>query len=73
MSFAGMYVSVPCVWSAFGGQKRASDPLELKLQMVVRHYVGAGNWTLVHCKSSNCSWSVSCLFIQILHFYKYLL
>lgn len=25
-----------------GGQKKASDPLELKLEVVVSHHVGAG-------------------------------
>jgi hypothetical protein len=39
--------------SALGGQKRASDPLELELQMVVSHNVAAGNWVL--CKS--CTYS----------------
>jgi hypothetical protein len=38
-----------CV-QARGGQKRALDPLELELQMVASHHVGAGNQTLVLCK-----------------------
>ena len=33
--------------SASGVQKRASDPLELKLQMVVSHHVGARDRTQV--------------------------
>jgi hypothetical protein len=36
-------------------QKRALDPLELKLQMVVSHNVGAGNQTPVLCKIHSCS------------------
>ena len=35
------------VCSAHGGQKRATDPLELELQMVEPPYVGAGNQTPV--------------------------
>lgn len=31
------------------------EPLELKLQTVVNHRMGAGNQTRVHCKSSKCS------------------
>ena len=34
-----------CVPGACGGQKRVSDPLELELQKVVSHRVGAGNGT----------------------------
>jgi len=33
------------------GHKRALDTLELELQMVVSHHVGAGNETQVLCKS----------------------
>ena len=33
----------PCVLGAHGGQRRASDPLELELQMVLGCHVGAGN------------------------------
>lgn len=36
------------------GQKRALDPLKLKLQMFVSHHVGTGNWTQVLVKSSQC-------------------
>ena len=35
------------------GQKRASNPLELGLQIVVNCHVGAGNRTLVLHKSNN--------------------
>lgn len=31
----------------WGGQKSQFDPLELELQMVVGHHVGAGTWTRV--------------------------
>jgi hypothetical protein len=43
-----------CVPSGCGGQKVASDPLELKLQMVVGHPVTAGSGTQVTCKNSKC-------------------
>lgn len=33
--FAHMYVYVPCLPGVHGGQKRASDPLELELRMKV--------------------------------------
>lgn len=36
--FACMY----CACSAFGDQKRVSDPLELELEMAVSHDVGEG-------------------------------
>ena len=36
-------------------RKRASDPLELKLVMVVNHHVGAGNRALVLCHNK-CSY-----------------
>lgn len=32
-----------CMPSAHGGQKKAPDPLELKLQMVVSRHIGSGN------------------------------
>ena len=38
---------------AHGVQKRALDPLELELQMVVSHHVGAENQTWVPWKSNN--------------------
>jgi hypothetical protein len=40
---------VPITWE---GQKKASDPLALQLQMIIRHYVGAGNQIQVPRKSS---------------------
>ena len=36
-------------------EKRVLDPLELELQMVVNHHVGAGNVTWVLSKSSKFS------------------
>lgn len=36
-----------CVPCACGGQKKASNPLELNLETVVSHHVAAGNWTWV--------------------------
>ena len=32
-----------CMPGAFGGQKRALDPLELELQMAVSHHPGVRN------------------------------
>ena len=43
--FACMCVCVPRVGSAHGGHKRASDPLELELQMIVSHHGHAGDGT----------------------------
>lgn len=40
---ARMYVYASCACSVHKGQKKALDPLELKLQTVVNHHVGAGN------------------------------
>jgi hypothetical protein len=40
------------VSGVFGGQNRASDSLELVLQMVVSCNVGAGDQTCVHWKNS---------------------
>lgn len=34
----------------YGGQGTASDPLELKLQMVLRYQVGAGNQPWIICR-----------------------
>jgi hypothetical protein len=40
-----------CVPDACGGQKRMPNPLELELQVVVSHHVGAGNqiWVPWNC------------------------
>lgn len=40
--------------SAWRGQKKASDSLELELQTIVSCHVGARNQTLILCKS-NCA------------------
>lgn len=47
-----MYICVSCVCLVSEDQRRASDPLDLELHVVVSHYVGAGNQTQVLCKSS---------------------
>lgn len=39
------YVCAPCACGAHRGQKMASDPLGVELQMVVSFHVGAGNQT----------------------------
>ena len=43
MSVLSSCLSVHRVCSVLGGQKRASDSLELELQTVVNSHVGAGN------------------------------
>jgi hypothetical protein len=48
MVFASMYVT--CALSAWGGQKRAPDPLQAELQTALNYPVGAGNPTGVLCK-----------------------
>lgn len=44
---------IMCKLGARGGQKRGLDLLELELQIVVNHYVGAGNQTWVLSKNNN--------------------
>lgn len=46
-----MCVSVPLLYNAHGGQKRALESQELQLQMLIGHRVGAGIRTQV----SQCS------------------
>jgi hypothetical protein len=43
LRFICLHVCAACVCSTYRGQKRALDPLELELQMVVSHHVCAGN------------------------------
>lgn len=43
--FACMYVCTPHLSGAQGGQNRASDILELELQMVVTYHMSSGNRT----------------------------
>jgi hypothetical protein len=43
-----MYVSALHMPAANGGQKRASNPLELELQIVVSHLVGVWNQTQIY-------------------------
>lgn len=63
MFFACIYVWVPCVYRAWGGQKRVSDLLELKLKIV-----GAGNQTWGLWKNSTSSqWWNHCHTLK-LHF-----
>ena len=42
-------MSVPSECSTHEGQKMTSDSLQLELQAVVSHHVGAGNQTQVLC------------------------
>lgn len=69
LCFANRYfLSFFCIWAFSSmfclcnpwepcnlGQKRMSDPLELELQMVMSHYLGAGNWASVLWKSTQYS------------------
>lgn len=41
-----------CMPDTYGGQKRASDPLEPQSQAVVSHHVGARAQTQVLCKTA---------------------
>lgn len=41
---------------ALHSQKRVPDLLELKLQMAVTHYEGAGNWAQVLCDNECPQW-----------------
>lgn len=50
-----MYVYTTCVPKAHVGQMKVLEPLELDLQRAVSHYVGDGNLTQVHWKSSKSS------------------
>lgn len=38
-----------------GGQKKASDPLNLELEVAVSCHESAGNRTWIVCKNSPCS------------------
>lgn len=49
-----IYLCMAYVPGALVGQTATSDHLELELQIVVIHYVGAGNQAQVFCKSK-CS------------------
>lgn len=55
--FDYMDVCVPCVPDVCRGRKKATEPWELELQMVISSYVGAGNQTLVTWKGSSQLWS----------------
>jgi hypothetical protein len=50
----GVCLLCVCMPGALGGQKRLPHPPELHLQTFVSHHVGAGNWTQVLWKSSQC-------------------
>lgn len=52
---AFMNVCVPCTCSAWGGQKRALDVLQLELQMIMICLMGAGNWTHMPWKNRQFS------------------
>ena len=48
-----------CVPGNHRSEKRASDPLKLELQMVVRCHAGAGNWVLWESSQSSLLLSIS--------------
>lgn len=57
--FDTRYMSATCMYLTHTqslrlspGQKSVMDPLELELQTIVSHHVGAGNTVQVVCKSS---------------------
>lgn len=54
MCVSVLSVCVPCARIARGSQERGSDRLELELQMVVNHCVGAQSWARALCKNSQC-------------------
>jgi hypothetical protein len=60
---------ITCMPGFHGDQKRASDPLEPELQMVVSHHVGAGIQTWFLRKSSHwpCPLTVSQINLPLLH------
>lgn len=51
--FACMYIHVPWAWRCQEMSKRASDTLEMELQIARSHQVGAGSWTQVLFSSNN--------------------
>lgn len=53
-----MYVCVLCM----PDQWRVWNALKLGLQMIVSHFVDAGNWACVFCVSSKCSYSLGHLY-----------
>jgi hypothetical protein len=50
-----MYVCTPHVSLVLMEVRRGVDLLELGLQMIVSHHMGAGARTRILCKSSQCS------------------
>lgn len=48
-----IWLSTICIPSVYRDQKKTSSPLKLELQMVMSHYVGAGNWTQVIWRRSH--------------------
>jgi hypothetical protein len=67
MWFVCMYY-VPFAFSDHRDQKRASDPLELELEMVMSHHTGAGNLSDILWESTQCSSLTSLLCSPILVF-----
>jgi hypothetical protein len=57
MGYECLYVCIhtTCMSGACGGQKQKPGPLEMELQMIVSHHVGARNQTWVLSKSNKCS------------------
>lgn len=53
--FLHVYMWITCVPCAHGGQKAALNPLELEIQMIESHHVGAGYQMSVSFKGNKCS------------------
>lgn len=53
--FAPTCLCATCLSVTLGRQKRATDPLNLDLQMVVSATVCVGNQTQVLCEGTQCS------------------
>lgn len=51
--------------NASGGQKKDSDLVELELQMVVKHHVGAENRAQILYKGSKYSYLLRCVIFGI--------
>lgn len=47
--FVCMYVCIPRICQMPRGQQRASEPLELELQMFLSYQVGTRNWSWILC------------------------
>lgn len=63
-----MCVGLPHGCSAHRGQKRESDPLEMKLEGSVNCPIGCWEPTQIFCKNSTCCKLLSCLSSPVILF-----